>query len=83
MAITIHTEAELVPLESRLIEAALGRGLVDPSTSLVLTRAQVESNVRLQINRLRVDLGYPFTIGPAPAVLVLTPPDSGLEFVQP
>lgn len=83
MAITIHTEAELVPLESRLIEAALGRGLVDPSTSLVLTRPEVESNVRLQVNRLRAALGYPLVIGPAPAVLVVTPPDVGLEFVQP
>ena len=83
MAITIHTEAELVPLESRLIEAALGRGLVDPSTSVVLTRAQVESNVRLQVNRLRAALGYPLILGPAPAVLVQAVPDVALEFVQP
>ena len=83
MSITIHTEAELVPLEERLIEAALGRGLVDPSSSLVLTRDQVESNVRHQINRLRSDLGFPLVLGPTPAVLELTGPDPVLGFFQP
>lgn len=74
MAITIHTEAELAPLESRLIEAALGRGLVDPATSIVLTRGQVESNVRHQVNLLRAALGYDLVIGPTPAVIYLGPP---------